>query len=82
VTGLITEVLGLNVFAEMAYTQRHFAGLEYTARDNQVPARFPRELNVSGFQMAVGIQVRVPRGKPAGAGLRTAAECLTSPSSP
>jgi hypothetical protein len=61
VGGVITYLFGLNMFGELSYTRRYFAGLVYTARDNLVPARFPRELDVSGYQIAVGVQVRVPR---------------------
>lgn len=61
VSGIITYIFGLNTFLEFSYSRRHFAGLVYSAKDNMVPARFPRQLDVSGFQFALGVQVRVPR---------------------
>jgi hypothetical protein len=61
VGGVITYILGFNVFFEFAYAHRYFAGLVYSSKDNTVPARFPRSMNMSGFQIATGVQVRVPR---------------------
>jgi hypothetical protein len=50
------------VFAETSYRVRRFASLDYTLTEGdsgKVPGAFPRELDLSGFTVAIGVQFRL-----------------------
>jgi hypothetical protein len=59
VVGVIAPIRSVEFFVESTYLHRRFAGLQYTAKDNVVPTKLPRSLDVSGATVSVGIQVRV-----------------------
>ena len=57
VLGYSIEVLGINIFAEGAYTVRDFPSVEW--KGGTLPAGIPREMSLSGWNLGGGIQFSV-----------------------
>jgi hypothetical protein len=57
--GLVATLGGVNIFVEPSYNIRKINSVEWTPIENKVPSRFPRELNFSGWQIALGIEVSI-----------------------
>jgi hypothetical protein len=52
---------GFNLFVEPGYTLRNVVSLDWGGGAKTIPARFPRSLRFTGWEIAAGIQFRVPR---------------------
>jgi hypothetical protein len=61
--GVVAEIGPLELFLEPSYNIRRFPSIEWTPVTNMVPERFPRELQMSSWQFAVGFQVDVTPDK-------------------
>ena len=59
--GNSVEVLGLNVFAEVAYSIRSFPSVEWkpVSPGGGLPLNLPRELSFSGWSIGTGVQFRM-----------------------
>lgn len=57
VLGYSVELLGINVFAEGAYTVRDFPSVTWNM--GQIPPGIPREMSLSGWNLGGGIQFSV-----------------------
>jgi hypothetical protein len=55
--GYAVEVIGLNLFAEGGYSLRYFPSIVWSA--DVVPPEIPRRLNLSGWFVSGGIQLRL-----------------------
>ncbi len=58
VAGLVTEIDGLNFFVEGSYMWRDFKSVEWDG-SAALPATLPRQLNLSGATLAIGVQFEV-----------------------
>lgn len=57
----VTHPLGLGVFAELGYRERRFPSVTWTVPDGEtaLPAAWPRSLNLSGYHLSLGVQLKL-----------------------
>ena len=58
----------LQAFVEPGYTMRSFTSLAWNGQTKTIPARFPRGLRFTGWEVAAGLEVPVPHRGEGGAG--------------
>lgn len=53
-----------SAFVEPGYTLRNILGLDWSGQNSKtIPARFPRSLRFTGWEIAAGLEFRVPHGE-------------------
>lgn len=61
--GVVVDLRRINLFLEPSYTVRYFPSIEWEADKNgTLPLNLPRRLRMSGWQIAVGLQVPLDLG--------------------
>jgi len=54
----------VQLFVEPGYTVRSFSNLDWGGTTKTVPGRFPHSLSLSGWEVAVGLEVNIPHARP------------------
>jgi hypothetical protein len=63
VAGGVWDIQGVNVFSEISYNHRYFAGINMAGKRETYPATLPRTLNLSGYQISLGLQYGLPSSR-------------------
>jgi hypothetical protein len=63
VAGGVWDIQGVNIFSEISYNHRYFAGINMAGKRETYPATLPRTLNLSGYQVSLGFQYGLPSSR-------------------
>jgi len=60
----------MQIFVEPGYTMRSFSSFDWGGGVRTIPARFPRTLRFTGWEVAVGVEIAKPQQREAGGGAK------------